>query len=73
MAQRDLQRDELYLRDITEAAEAIAGFLAGVSQQQFLASDLLQSAILQKLSVIGEAAARLTARSARPPRRKFPG
>ncbi len=59
MARRGLRRDALSLRDITEAADAIAGFLAGVDEQQFLASDLLQSAVLQKLSVIGEAAARI--------------
>lgn len=60
MAGRDIRRDALYLRDITEAVDAIAGFLAGISEQQFLASNLLQSAILQKLPVIGEAAARIS-------------
>lgn len=55
-----MRRDPLYLDDIAEAAEAISHFLADVSEDAFLASDLLQSAVLQKLTVIGEAAARLS-------------
>ena len=54
-----MRREELYLTDIIEAAVAIETFLRGVASQEFLASDLLQSAILQKLTIIGEAAARL--------------
>jgi uncharacterized protein with HEPN domain len=55
-----LRRDDLYLADILEAAEAIAGFLAGRNEPQFVGDDLLRSAVLQKLTVIGEAAARVT-------------
>ncbi len=55
-----MRRDRLYLDDITEAAEAIGRFLASVSEDAFLVSDLLQSAVLQKLTIIGEAAARLS-------------
>ena len=55
-----MRRDRLYLDDIIEAADAISGFLAGVTEEAFLASDLLQSAVLQKLTIIGEAAARLS-------------
>jgi uncharacterized protein with HEPN domain len=55
-----MRRDRLYLDNISEAAEAIRRFLAGVSEDAFLASDLLQSAVLQKLTIIGEAAARLS-------------
>ena len=55
-----MRRDRLYLDDVVEAADAINGFLAGVAEEQFLASDLLQSAVLQKLTIIGEAAARLS-------------
>jgi uncharacterized protein with HEPN domain len=56
-----MRREELYLWDIVEAADAIKGFLVGVEQDSFLQSDLLQSAVLQKLMVIGEAASRLPA------------
>lgn len=55
-----MRREELYLCDIVEAALAIEGFIAGVDEQAFHASDLIRSAVLQKLTVIGEAAARLS-------------
>lgn len=54
-----MRREELYLRDMIAAAEAIAEFLAGVTPEVFLTSDLLRSAVLHKLTIIGEAAARL--------------
>jgi uncharacterized protein with HEPN domain len=50
----------LYLTDIVEAAGAIARFLAGIEHEAFLKDELRQSAVQQKLIVIGEAAARLT-------------
>ena len=54
-----MRREELYLRDIVEAANAIAGFLKSAEREAFLTDDLLRSAVLQKLTIIGEAAARL--------------
>ena len=54
-----MRREELYLTDIVEAADAIHQFLAGVEQDSFLQNDLLRSAVLQKLIIIGEGAARL--------------
>jgi uncharacterized protein with HEPN domain len=54
-----MRRERLYLLDIVEAADAIRSFLAGVSESAFLGNDLLRSAVLQKLSIIGEAASRL--------------
>jgi len=56
-----MRREELYLADIVEAADAVREFLAGVNRETFLGSDLLRSAVLHKLTVIGEAAARLPA------------
>lgn len=54
-------RDEgLSLDDILDAAESIRRFLGSVSKEEFLGNDLLQSAVLQKLTVIGEAAARVS-------------
>ncbi len=53
-----MRREELYLTDIIEAVEAIQKFLSGVERINFLNDDLLRSAVLQKLSIIGEAAAR---------------
>ncbi|MCX7818875.1 MAG: DUF86 domain-containing protein [Kiritimatiellae bacterium] len=54
-----MRPERLYLNDILEAADAIARFLHGVSEAQFMQDELRQSAVLQKLIVIGEAAARL--------------
>jgi uncharacterized protein with HEPN domain len=56
-----MRREELYLRDIVEAADHIQQFLTGVDRSGFEASELLRSAVVQKLAVIGEAAARLPA------------
>jgi len=39
-----LQRDELYLADIIEAADAIASFIAGVEEGDFAGNDLLHVA-----------------------------
>jgi uncharacterized protein with HEPN domain len=55
-----MRPDDLYLRDMPAAAAAIDRFLKGVEPQRFLDDELLQSAVLQKLTVIGEAAARVS-------------
>lgn len=55
-----MRHDELYVRDMVEAAAAIETFLTGVTQEAFLASDLLRSAVLHKLTIIGEAASRIS-------------
>ena len=54
-----MRREALYLRDIVEAADATARFLQGMERDSFLGDELRQSAVLHKLTVIGEAAARL--------------
>jgi uncharacterized protein with HEPN domain len=54
-----MRREELYLTDIIEAAAAIERFLRNVEKNTFLKNELIQSAVLQKLTIIGEAAARL--------------
>lgn len=54
-----MRREELYLADIIEAADAVQGFLQGTGRSDFLGNDLVRSAVLQKLLIIGEAAARL--------------
>ena len=55
-----MRHDELYLNDIIEAADAIDRFLLNVSEDSFLEDELRQSAVLQKLMIIGESAARLS-------------
>lgn len=54
-----MRPERLYLLDIIAATDAIARFLEGATEDSFAQDELLQSAVLQKLIVIGEAAARL--------------
>ena len=54
-----MRHEELYLSDIVEAADAIEQFVTGLDRDRFLQDDLRRSAVLQKLTIIGEAAARL--------------
>jgi uncharacterized protein with HEPN domain len=56
-----MRREELYLRDIVEASRHIAQFVAGLDRSDFQSSELVRSAVVQKLAVIGEAAAHLPA------------
>jgi uncharacterized protein with HEPN domain len=55
-----MRREILYLTDIIEAADHIAVFIAGMESEQFLQSELVRSAVVQKLAIIGEAAARIS-------------
>ncbi len=52
-----MRREELYLRDIVEASGFIAQFVTGLDRSGFQSSELVRSAVVQKLAVIGEAAA----------------
>jgi uncharacterized protein with HEPN domain len=54
-----MRSEMLYLTDIVEAADAIQRFCANRNYEDFLYDEMCQSAVLQKLIVIGEAAARL--------------
>lgn len=56
-----MRREALFLSDIVEAADAIGRFVADVEMNEFVGNDLLRSAVLQKLTIIGEAAVRLPA------------
>ncbi|HMQ13691.1 MAG TPA: DUF86 domain-containing protein [Candidatus Competibacter phosphatis] len=49
--------DRLYLVDIVEATDAITAFISDVDTEGFLNNDLVRSAVLHKLTIIGEAAA----------------
>ena len=55
-----MRRESLYLTDIVEAADHIARFIAETDFPAFQESELLRSAVVQKLSIIGEAAARVS-------------
>jgi uncharacterized protein with HEPN domain len=54
-----MRHDGLYLNDIVEAADHIADFIAGVDLTDFR-NPILRIAVVQKLAVIGEAAARVS-------------
>jgi uncharacterized protein with HEPN domain len=55
-----MRPEKLYLSDIFAASEAIERFCSSVDESQFLTDELRQSAILQKLILIGEAASHLS-------------
>jgi uncharacterized protein with HEPN domain len=53
-------RDELYLAHVLEAIGAIERFTAS-GREAFLASDLVQSAVIRQIEVVGEAVKNLSA------------
>ena len=65
-----MRTEALYLDDIIDAADGIARFIGDIDKETFLGDDLYQSAVLQKLIIIGEAASRLS--DCGHPRRRVP-
>lgn len=55
-----MRREELYLSDMVDACQAVARFIQGLDETAFQGSELHQCAVLQKLTVLGEAASRLS-------------
>ena len=55
-----MRRDRLFLSDIVEAADAIVGHIGGRSREELLADRTARAAVLHELTVIGEAAARVS-------------
>ena len=55
-----MRHETLYLTDIVEAADHIAEFIAEADFSTFRKSELLRSGVVQKLAIIGEAAARVS-------------
>lgn len=54
-----MRHEKLYLTDIVDAARAIEKFIMGEDFNEFEQNEMMNSAVLQKLSVIGEAASKL--------------
>jgi uncharacterized protein with HEPN domain len=54
-----MRPEKLYLSDIFDAADAINRFCIDIDENRFLLDELRQSAVLQKLIVIGEAASHI--------------
>ena len=55
-----MRRDVEYLRDILAAAEAVRERLHGVSRAAFLRDGSLHDIVARRLTIVGEAVARLT-------------
>lgn len=56
-----MRNEDLYLPDISAACLAISDVVAGISKESFLDTDMIQSAVVQKFTVIGEAASKVGA------------
>jgi uncharacterized protein with HEPN domain len=55
-----MRPERLYLQDILDAADNISFHIAGRSAEHFLGDRTVRAAVLHELTVIGEAAARLS-------------
>ena len=55
-----MRRDKAYLQDILDAIKSIESFLEGKNKKEFFNSDLLQSAVVRKIEIIGEACKHLS-------------
>lgn len=55
-----MRSEALFVWDIVDACDAIGRFMTGKRHEAFLQDDLLQSAVLNKLIIIGEAVAHLS-------------
>lgn len=51
-----MPRNDLYLVEMIEACRYVGAFLDGVDLDSWAGSELVRSAVLQKLIVVGEAA-----------------
>ena len=56
MSERDAR---LYLYEIIEACDKVAGYIQGLDEKTFLQAQLYQDAVVRNLEVIGEAAGHL--------------
>ena len=56
-----MRRDELYLRDIIEAAGHIALDISEMRRDDFVANRTVRDAVARNLTIIGEACARISA------------
>jgi uncharacterized protein with HEPN domain len=52
--------DEVYRRQIVDAVAKIERFTAGLDKESFLATEVVQSAVIMQLAVIGELSKRLS-------------
>jgi len=55
-----MNRDTLYTIHIRECIDRIQSYIAGIDQDQFMASSLIQDAVLRNLQVLAESTQRLS-------------
>jgi uncharacterized protein with HEPN domain len=55
-----MRRDDQRLQDILEALDSVAKMIAGRTEREFLDDEVLRYAVAQRLTVVGEAAGRLS-------------
>ncbi len=53
-------RDPSYLLDILEAAKAVRDFIKDADRREFERNEMLQSAVIRQIELMGEAAKRLS-------------
>lgn len=51
-----MRREQLYLAEIVESADLVAGWLAGVGLDRWSEDQMLRDAVLHRLMIVGEAA-----------------
>lgn len=54
------EKDKKYVGHVLDAIADIEKFLSGISETEFKTSDLLQSAVIRKVEIIGEAVKRIS-------------
>src|SRR5579862_4530424 len=55
-----MRKDDARLEDITNAASRLAGYLGGVTLEQFLEDNMRKAATIREVEIIGEAAYRIS-------------
>ncbi len=55
-----MSRDDAYLLDMLVAARRARRFVEGVTQEEFASSEVLQTAVVPMVQIIGEAAANVS-------------
>ncbi len=66
-------RDVAWVLDMLQASRKAVNYARGLSEEQFEASSLHQDAILRQLTIVGEAAKRVSAEFRARPTREFRG
>ena len=56
-----MRDDSVYLHHMVDAIRAIAKYIEGVDTEKFRANDMMQDAVVRQISIIGEAAKRVSA------------